>query len=325
MKLRKPHRLRVLLLGLGFAAFTGAIGWRLYDLQHLRHERFAARSQSLHYRHVVIQPERGDILDRNGRTLAQSTGRTTVYINPAYFRDDSFRGDRGELARLIAAETNADPADILTRLRSANVTRIARRVPPEVGNRVVHALAAHGADSRGYWVHRESIRLYPTRSAGPVIGFCTTDEDGDNIGIAGLELEYNDLLSGRKIVSRSQRSGLRETLQAWEPDDLHDARGHTLRLTLDAGLQETVEKIMADTVEKFNAAAGGAVVLDSNTGAVLAMGSYPTFDNNAFSVATAEQRRPRLITDPFETGSVAKLFTGALLVDLGIEIGRAHV
>lgn len=318
MKLKKPHRLRVILFGLGFSMLAGVVGWRLYDLQHLRHERFAQRSEALHYRHLVIQPERGEILDRTGRPLAQSTGRTTVYINPTLFRPANFKGNLEELARLVAAETGDDPVTVLERFRANGTIRIARRVRPDIGERVLRHLAANGADSRGYWAHRETIRLYPARIAGPIIGFCTTDEDGDNIGIAGLELRFNDLLNGQKVVTRSPRTGLRATLRAWQQQDIHDARGHSLRLTLDANLQEAVEEILEKTVTNFRADSGGAVVMDARTGAVLAMGSYPTFDNNHFSQASAEARRPRAITDPFETGSVAKIFTAAQLIDLGL-------
>ncbi|MCC5875241.1 MAG: transpeptidase family protein [Candidatus Sumerlaeia bacterium] len=318
MKLRKPHRLRVILFGLGFSLLTGVVGWRLYDLQYLRHERFSERSEAMHYRHLVIQPERGEILDRTGRPLAQSTGRTTVYINPSLFRAPTFKGNLEELARLIGGEIGEDPSTIMARFEASGTTRLARRVRPNIGERILRHLATNGADSRGYWIHRETIRLYPARIAGPVIGFCTTDADGDNIGIAGLELHYNDILNGQKIVSRSPRTAMRETMRAWQQQDLYDARGHSLKLTIDAGLQEVVEEVLEKTVAKFRADAAGAVVMDPNTGAILAMGSYPTFDNNNFGSANTEARRPRTITDPFETGSVAKLFTAAQLVDLGI-------
>lgn len=316
--LRKPHRLRVILLGAAFAALAGAVGARLYTLQHLNHEHYADRAARQHYKRVVIQAERGDIVDREGRALAQSTGRLTVYIHPRFLESEAFADRREAAIADIARETGQDREDVLRRFNAKAPTALAKRLPHTQAHKVVDILDEAGADGRGYWLHRESARLYPRSIASSLIGFCSKDGDGDNQGIAGLELTYNNELSGERIEGRARRSGLSVTLDPWEPEDLLAARGDTLVLSIDVNLQEEVERVLAETVTKWQADNGGAVVMDPNTGAVLAMASYPTFDNNSFSTAATHTMRNRILTDPLETGSVVKLYMAAILLDQGL-------
>lgn len=318
MRLEKPHRLRVVLLGSVFLGLTCIVGARLQYLQYSEHDHYAERAERQHFKRVVIQAERGDILDREGHPLAQSTGRITVYINPTFLQAPEFDGNQDALAAAIALETS-EPADtVLRRMNGSTTTALAKRLRVERARRVMDVLDNFEIDSRGYWIHRESIRLYPRHLAASVIGFCQKDGDGDNTGLSGLELKYDEHLRGTKISGRSQRSGISETLQPWEPNDLPEARGNSLVLTLDANIQEAVEDILARQVEEFSADSGGVVVMDPNSGGILAMASYPTFDNNNFSTASPNTMRNRTLTDPLETGSVVKLYTAAMLLDLGL-------
>lgn len=317
MSLRKPHRLHVVLLGAGFLLVGASVVSRLYHLQVAHGDFYADRARAHHVRTTTIQPERGDILDRNGEPLAQSTGRVSVYINPTFFGEQALGSRRVPLAEEIARETGKDVHEVLEAFGKGHTTALARRLAPEQANRLYGLLRAWDADSRGYWVHRESIRLYPRAVAAPVIGFCQRDPDGDNTGLAGVELAYDEHLRGSKITGQSTVTGISQVLDPWRPEDLLAARGNTLELTLDANLQEEVSAILHRTVEQFDADAGGAVILDVETGAVRAMASVPTFDNNAFSTAPAATRRNRPLTDPLETGSVVKLFTAAILLDRG--------
>jgi cell division protein FtsI (penicillin-binding protein 3) len=340
VKLRKPHRLGVVLLGTLFVGVASAVAYRLYDLQHVRHESYATRADRQHYRRVVLQPERGDILDRTGRPLAQSTGRLTIYVRPSLLRVEVLdlghqgrsRGretsvaverpttvDKDELAVAIARHTGDPVSVIRQRLDAPRTVPLARRIRPELADRILSEFSARSIDGRGFWLERESVRLYPTGIASPVIGFCGRGPEGDTDGIAGLELFYNDKLVGRTVETRASHSGLARThvLEPWSPDDLLAARGNTLVLTLDTRIQQTMEEVLAETVEKFNADAAGAVIMDVRNGAIIGMASFPTFDNNQFTTAPPASMRNRILTDPLETGSVAKLFTAAKLIERG--------
>ncbi|MEO8377342.1 MAG: penicillin-binding transpeptidase domain-containing protein, partial [Candidatus Sumerlaeota bacterium] len=318
MKLRKPHRLRVVILGAVFCGLTILVASRLVTLQQVDNDHYVDRANRQHLKRVIIQPERGDILDRNGNYLAQSTGRVTLYVDPKYFKAEKITGDFDTLVQSIARDGSMEPADVRKALGAKSPTALAKRVRSETATNLMDILDSFEVDGRGFWLHRESIRLYPRHLAPQVIGYCSKDGDGDNNGISGLELSYNDKLKGQKIVGMSTRTAISETLQPWEQNDLLAARGKTLVLTIDSKIQESVEESLQRHILLHEASSGGVIVMDPNTGAILAMASYPTFDNNKFGSATPEGMRNRNLTDPLETGSVAKLFTTSMLIEDGL-------
>lgn len=318
VRLRKPHRMRVLVLGLLFAGLSAAVAGRLYTLQYKDHDHYRDRAQRMQVRRVVVQPERGDILDRDGRALAQSMGRVTVSINPSVFDGLLDEEERRRLAGLVAEASGEDFETVHERLTGSRVTGLVRRIRPENATQVAAILAEANPTGEGFWLDRESIRVYPRHLAAAVIGFNSRDADGDNIGLAGIELQYNEQLRGQRVEGRASHTAISQSLEPWDTRELLAARGNTLVLTLDANVQEAVERILGETVEKHDAASGGVIIMDPHNGDVLAMASYPTFDNNRFATEPADHRRNRTLTDPLETGSVAKLFTAAMLLDNGI-------
>lgn len=318
MNLRKPHRFRVLLLGMLFCVLAAAVGGRLVDLQYAEHDYYARRADGQHRKRVTLLPERGMIADRNGRALAQSAERLTIYINPRIFREPDAGIDLDQLQRDVSVETGLPLETVRSRFAADRVLRLVQRVMPDRGRSLSRVLADYEPSGRGHWVVRESARLYPKHIAAAAIGFCQRGEEGETPGLAGIELAYDEDLRGKIVELEAERSGARQTLNPWSRADLNAAKGNTLMLTLDANVQEASEQALRRAVEEHEASAGGVVVMEANTGAVVAMASYPTFDNNDFGDFPADHRRNRVITDPFETGSVVKLFTAAMLLDKGI-------
>lgn len=315
--LRKPHKLRVVMLGVAFFALGGVVAARLAHLQVVRHAEFAARADGQHTKRVVIQAERGDILDRRGRALATSTGSLSVYVD-GRFMPSPEQVDLERLAGQVSYYAGESPTSILRKLNRQGVTTLARQLEPLAAERIGDLLAAYGVSQRAWWFHRESKRLYPRGLAPHVIGFTGTDGDGDNRGLAGLELAYQGNLQGERIESTTFRTGARQVLQPYDPHDLLAARGHTLVTTLDAPVQEAAEEAVRAAAEEFSAAAAGVIAMDVTTGGVLALAVWPDFDNANHGRATDEQRRNRILTDPFEPGSVAKLWTAGMLLDAGL-------
>ena len=320
MKLRKPHRLRVVILGAVFCGLAILIGCRLFTLQQIDNDHYVDRANRQHFKKVIIQPERGDILDRNGNSLAQSTGRLTLYVNPKFFAPEKITGDFDTLVQSLARDASLQPEAVRKALQAKGTVSVAlaKRVRSETASHLMDILDAYDIDGAGFWLHRESIRLYPRHLAPQVIGYCSKDGDGDNAGISGLELSYNDKLKGAKITGSSTRTAISETLQPWEQADLLAARGKTLVLTIDSKIQESVEESLQRHVLLHEAKSGGVVIMETNTGAILTMATYPTFDNNNFATATPDGMRNRNLTDPLETGSVAKLFTASMLIEDGL-------
>ena len=315
--LKKPHRFRVLLLGAMFCLLAGLVVARLYALQISSHDRFVVRASNQQTKRVVVQAERGDILDRNGRPLATSTGTLSIYVDTKYFKPPEADVDLRGLADQVSYYTGLSPEAIIARFDRDRVVALGRQLEPQAAQRVGQLLDEYEITRRGFWFHRESKRLYPRHLAPHVIGFTGTDGDGDNVGLGGLELTYNEQMMGQRVETMASRSAIRQVLQPVHQADILAARGHSLILTLDAAIQETAEKAIARAAEEFQADAAGAVVMDVTTGEILALASWPTFDNSDQGASAADSRRNRVLTDPIETGSVAKLFTASILLDTG--------
>lgn len=314
--LHKPHRFRALVLSTAFAAFGVAVSARLVTLQVNRHEDYSQRAAAQQSRRVTLQAQRGDILDRAGRPLAQSAARISVYVHPEYLRPPHGEFKLEEIAN-AAARVGANYATVRQLLDRKSPVAIAKSLHPEDAEHLLEFLDAQGIDSRGYWMHRESKRIYPRSLAAAVIGFCSSDADGDNDGISGIELAYDAKLKGSRAEGRVKRTGLSQSLEPVESELIEQARGNTIVLTIDAVIQEAAESSLAEAVETFGAAGGCAVVMDVRTGEILALANYPSFDNNQFQTAAPEAMRNNAIATPLETGSVVKLFTAAILLDLG--------
>lgn len=316
--LKKPHKLRVVVLAALLCVLGSLVAARLYYLQVYNGERYAARADRQQTMRVTIQPERGDILDRLGRPLATSTGSLSIYVDPKFFQAPEANIDLDALSRQLAYYTNIDADTIHDRLSGTRVVALARQMDNDVAQRAGDLIEDYGVTGRGWWFHRESKRLYPRHLAPHVIGFTGTDADGDNHGLEGLEKLYNDELHGQRIESQASRSAISQVMQPFRHEDLVAARGETLVLTLDAAIQQSLESALRQAVEENDADAAAGIVQDVETGGILALASYPTFDPEEYSTAATDGRRNRVLTDPLETGSVAKLFTAAMLLDANL-------
>src|SRR5690606_11341732 len=117
---------RVLLIGGVFCVLTGLVGARLVRLQVTQFDEYNTRATRQHTKRVVLQPERGEILDRKGRPLATSTGTLSVYIDPKYFREPHADVDLDALANQVSYYTSISPTSIRARLNGNAVTAIGR-------------------------------------------------------------------------------------------------------------------------------------------------------------------------------------------------------
>ena len=168
---------------------------------------------------------------------------------------------------------------------------------------------------KGLYFLPETKRYYPMGElAAQVLGYVGTD----NHGLSGLELVYDQEITGKpgkRTVLRDARQGTVAApyLASAEPEP-----GHDLYLTLDATIQHIVERELAKAIEERHAKRGSAIFVDPATGGVLAMASYPSFDPNEFGSYPAESWRNRAIADVYEPGSTFKIFTAAAALEAGV-------
>jgi cell division protein FtsI (penicillin-binding protein 3) len=296
-------RPRVLVLaGCLALAFTGVLG-RLGWLQIVRHADLAALAERQYSRTVVLQAQRGPIVDRLGTALATSSPAESLFAQPRAV------GDPVRVAARLAPLLAAPEAEIHTQLTSGRAfVWLRRRLPPSV------AAAVRALREPGLGFLPEPLRLYPNRElAAHVIGF-----DGVDGGLEGIERAFNDTLSGtpgKAVVGRDAlgREVVTEaTLQAPAP-------GRGVMLTLDRTIQYLAEREIDAAWRRTQAKAAMAVAMDPRTGDVLAIAIRPTFNPNAFlDVPARDVWRNRAVTDPFEPGSTFKVILAAAALEEGV-------
>ncbi|HEU5195348.1 MAG TPA: penicillin-binding protein [Methylomirabilota bacterium] len=296
-------RTRVLVLaGLLALAFTGVLG-RLGWLQVVKHAELAALAERQYSRTVVLQAQRGPIVDRAGAALATSSPAESLFAQPRAL------GDPVRVAARLARVLGMPESEIHAQLTSGRpFVWLRRRLPPATAAEVK---ALH---EPGLGLLPEPLRLYPNRElAAHVIGF-----DGADGGLEGVERAFNDTLAGtpgKAVVGRDAlgREVVTEaTLQAPAP-------GRGVMLTLDRTIQYLAEREIDAAWRRTQAKGAMAVVMDPRTGDVLALAIRPTFNPNTFvDVPSKDVWRNRAVTDPFEPGSTFKVILAAAALEEGV-------
>ncbi|MBV8760471.1 MAG: transpeptidase family protein [Deltaproteobacteria bacterium] len=293
-------RMRAYLMGAVVTAAIAGVGMRAWALQVDDGDRYRALAERQHAMLVDIPAPRGDVLDARGRPLAVSADADSVWANPREVHDVA--GTAEKLAAMLGQDASVLEAKLAGDRR---FVWLERHVSADV------AKAVRDAKLPGIEVAKEPRRWYPGKNVGgTVIG--RADIDGK--GLDGIELALDDLLAGKRQAVRAVRdarghSMLSEGLSASEP-------GATVHLSLDRTIQAIAEQAVADTVTTNKAKSGVAVVIEIETGRVLALASYPTYDPNSGHVPEGARDKP--VTDAYEAGSVMKVFSIATALEAGV-------
>lgn len=306
---RATLRSRLIVCAVLFGLWTIGIEARLVYLQVIAHKDMVARADRQHFRTAMPAPKRGEIVDRNGRVLATSADAETIYVDPAEVENPADTARR--LCEALGECTAAAQKALFAKITApGRFVYIARQASPDTA-RHVRALGLAGVGS-----YKESRRYYPKlQLAAHVLGYVGTD----NKGLAGLEASFDSRIRGREgriIFQGDGRLGAKKAM--WIREERPATAGDSLELSIDQYLQRIVERELEAGVKEFNASGGSAVVMDPNTGEVLALASYPTFNPNAFGDADAEARKNRVIQDVYEPGSTFKLVTASAALEEGI-------
>lgn len=267
-------------------------------------QRLTKRLESQHERVITVAPQRGSILDRLGRPLAVSVELGSVYADPSMVEDPV------AAAELLAPLLGVDQALLESRMsRKGRFVWLARQVP----TRISDAVTALGID--GVALVPESHREYPSGSlAAQVLGFVGIDGNG----LEGLEARYDKFLMGDSFRYRVLRDGRRRAMNWDAVLARRSTEGNTLVLTVDHSIQHRAEMALDAAVERHAARAGFVMVMDANTGAVLAAASQPRFDPNAFRGTEPEAFKNLALSMNFEPGSTMKPFVVAEVLEAGL-------
>ena len=294
---------RVIVAAAIFAAWTIGIEARLVFLQVVSYADLSSRAEKQQLRTQTLPAKRGEIYDRRGRLLAYSVDADTIYAVP-YDVEDAPKTAAALCGALEACSRKEQQAFIerLSADRPFNYVR--RRVTP-LEARKVAALKLSGI---GFM--KESRRFYPNRELGAhLLGYVGLD----NVGLSGLEATYDKIIRGKEGRLIAHTDARRQTFSGRL--EKAPTAGGSLELTVDEQLQYIVERELRAGVEANHADGGTAVLLDPQTGEILAIASWPTFNPNAYSGASEVARRNRAVQDIYEPGSTFKVVTVAAALE----------
>ena len=300
----KWARVRIIMIGTLFGAMFLTIIGRAFYLQIMQHEELVKKADRQHQHRVDLTPGRGSILDRNGTPLAESIHMDSCYAEPKRIKDVA--GTAAVLAPILGVHKQ----DLVAKLSiNKSFTWVERWLAPETAARIKNMKLP------GIGFAPESKRFYPNvEIAAHVVGFTGRDPNG----LEGIELRYDSTILGNTGYMITERDALGRNIAIKNTVIKDSSPGKNIVLTLDKTIQFIAEKELAKAVTESNAKGGMVLVMESDTGKVLAMANYPTFNPNSYSRYSLAQLRNRVVADSFEPGSTFKVFTIAAAVEAGV-------
>ncbi|MDR1598473.1 MAG: PASTA domain-containing protein [Oscillospiraceae bacterium] len=289
------------------------------ELTIARSSELTSRGIQQWTRNGTVSAARGQILDRNGRTITQSVTAYIVSASPNQVTDPE------KMADILCPALGLDRDTVITKLSQKGVGSVTlkRQVPRDTVNSLRDMLAredikASGA-LKGLTFGEDRLRYYPLGRFMPqVLGLTNIDGDGQS----GLEQQYNAALAGSpgRIITEVDNNA--RALAGGQEYYIAPQEGASLKLTIDQTIQSIMDKAMRECVEVNGAAQAMAIAMDPRTGAILGMSMEPDYDPNnppRDDLATLQRlMRITLISDAYEPGSTWKMFTAAMALDLGL-------
>ena len=327
-------RVRVFAAVVAVVCFGGLLV-RLFVLQILDPDNYADRAAGQQLRDTTLPAARGEIISADGVVLATSKTCWTIRASPRELDDALVEPAARALSEILELDYDAT-LEKLSR-RSSNDCLLRRRVDADMANAVRTWCAENGA--RGIQVLQDTKRVYPEGNfMGCLLGFT----DVDNQGLWGLELAYDEPLTGQNGVILTAKNAWGYDMPTHYSTLQEAVPGSSLTLTIRDDIQHYLESALCAAVEEHNVASRAVgIVMDVNTGAVLAMSSKPDYDPNnprvivdetvrarvnaltgeersaALQTAQQAQWRNKAISDLYEPGSVFKLITCSAALDTG--------
>lgn len=296
--LSRSRRYVVLLLLLcGF----GVVLFRLVNLQVLQAAELTVKADRQHQKTVSVEGARGMIMDRRGKVLAMNMEVPSVFGVPTALDSP------GRTARHLSPVLRVSTGELEKKLRQdRGFVWLARKLDPEQGRRLEQM------PMDGIGIVMEGRRFYPK---GPLLSHVLGFAGLDGEGLEGIERRYEPHLHGEKRVTVLQRDALGRTIFPKRLAEQNPAPGHSLVLTIDEVIQYITEKELEEAVTRAHAKSGTMIVLDPQTGALLALAISPRFDPNALAAIGPDRWRNRALTDAYEPGSTMKAIVAAAAIE----------
>lgn len=288
-----------------FALLAIVFFCRLFYLQVVESDNYSALAEQTRTVSFGTTARRGTIYDRNGTVLATSVDATTIYANPSEVEDVE------ATAQKLASVLGGDAKDYEEKLSGDKTTfaYIKRQADVDVAEQVKELGLA------GVYFLADTRREYPCgQIGGQVIGFCNVDGEG----ITGLELQYNDILSGTPGTYSAERGRNGIPIPGGVQEDVPAVDGQDIMISLDIELQEYVEERLEKGADDISAKGGTCVVMDGGTGEIYAAATLPYLNPSDMSVVEEGADQLKAVTQAYEPGSVFKTVSVMTLLENGV-------
>ncbi len=320
---------RIVLLGFVVLASFAGVALRLVDLHVLDRDKLVGFVDRARRQITVESARRGDILDMRGDTLATSRSLIVLGVDPQALRkEDEAKWPRlaamlkmpvEGLAKVFSEKTRAAaPDDKSEEDRKIRWTKLSEEVEESTYDQI------NKLDIKGVYGHRTFRRAYPHDSmAAHLIGY--VNKEGQ--AAAGIESFADFYLRGQDGWRESEKDGLRRELAQFRTREVAATAGYSVVLSIDSAVQHIVEQEIAEIVKKFNPAKVSVIVSEPNTGFVLAMANYPSFNLNGYNTLTKDEMgsmRNISITDVLDPGSTFKIVSASGALNEGLTTPGAH-
>ncbi len=298
---------RIRALGFGLLLIGLLTVARLFWLQVIRHGHYALLASNEQLHKFEVAPERGTVYlsDRGESTpLAMNQDLKRIYA------DDRFIKDPAATARALGDAMGVSPGTLTGELKGDGAYVVLfNKVKPE------RAMAVAGLELPGIGVQNEPVRVYPEGTmAAQVLGFV----NGDGAGQYGVEQQYNDVLAGQTGLLKATTDIRGIPIATSNNYQVPPRRGSDIVLTIDRNIQAKVEQVLHAGGNLYHPTGASALVMDANSGAILAMANWPTYSPAHFNqVSNYAVFSDRVATDVYEPGSVMKIVTMAAGLDSG--------
>jgi len=299
---KRKKRIKVLFFIITFVLLL-LIG-RLIWIQIINNEEYYDKALQQRIMELKINPNRGKIFDINGKELAVSVTSKTVVGLPKQVTNPTQTA--GKLADILSVGYET----IFNRLsKDAYAVYLERQIPDQKVKKI------DDLQLEGITFIDESKRIYPREKlASQILGFTGID----NNGLEGMELSFDRYLTGSRGLILTERDASGQVIPESVIDYIPEKDGNNIYLTINEAIQHSAERELASAANEFNAEGGTIIVMEPNTGNIISMANYPTYDPNNFSDYNKRYWRNRAITDNYEPGSTFKIITTASAIEEGV-------
>ena len=319
MKNKTYNKKKILIVFLAATVMILGLIGRLCYLMILDAEYYQKKAEDLHEREREIKAARGEIVDRNGKVLATNKTVCTVSVIHSQIEDPE------AVIRALSSTLELEESEVRKKVEKvSSMERIKTNVEKETGDKIREMNLA------GVKVDEDFKRYYPYEElASKVLGFT----GGDNQGIIGLEVKYEDYLKGEngKILSTTDARGVE--LEGIAEDRIEPSAGNTLQISIDYNIQKYAQQMAQKVMEEKQADKVAIILMNPQNGEIYAMVNWPEFNlNEPFELpegvsASSEEEKQELlnqmwrngcINDTYEPGSTFKIITSSACLEEGV-------